>query len=280
MHTNTCANCNYHFQEGDIYCSRCSQKADTHKLTVGHLFHELFHAVTHADKGVVLLVKHLAIHPGKVAREYAAGKRKKYFNPFTFVLICLSIFVLINSTFHVLDTSVPADPAVLKQLPTKEAQEKYLGLIRRTAEFNHFITNKTNLLYLLAIPLYASILWLFFRRKSFAEHLVANMYFNAFLALFSSLILMPLLTLAKGTPYQTFAIVLLFAVQIGYLSWAYYDFLGLKQKRSVIKVLAAVVLILIIWTALTGAVALYYVFRENAWAIVKVLSKQYIGANF
>jgi hypothetical protein len=277
MLTTSCANCGYHFREGDIYCSQCSQKIDTHKLTVPHLFHELFHAVTHADKGILVLMKNLATNPGLVAGEYAEGKRRKHFNPFTFVLICLSLFVLINSTFQILDTSVHPDPAIMKQLPTKEAQDKYIGLLTRSAEVNQFITKRSNLIYLLAIPFYSVILWLFFRRKSYAEHLVASMYFNAFLALATSLVLIPLISIGRSTVYNVYFMVVVYAVQICYLSWAYYGFLGLKRRISFGKVFFTVFLAMMLWSIITGAIAFYYIFGDKAWLIVQQMIKQYLG---
>jgi hypothetical protein len=69
------------------FCSRCGQNADVHRITVGHLVHEFTHAITHADKGFLLLVKELLRKPGTVPREYLEGKRKKYFNPFSFLVI-------------------------------------------------------------------------------------------------------------------------------------------------------------------------------------------------
>lgn len=74
-----CKNCGTAF-EGK-FCPNCSQKAATHRLTLGHFIHETTHALTHTDKGILLLIKELFVRPGIVAREYVEGKRKKYFNP-------------------------------------------------------------------------------------------------------------------------------------------------------------------------------------------------------
>src|SRR5689334_17205611 len=89
-----CKNCEGSF-EGK-FCSNCGQKADIHRITLKHLFHELFHAITHADKGILLLAKDLLTRPGYVAREYLDGKRKKYFNPLSFMVItaAVSAFVI------------------------------------------------------------------------------------------------------------------------------------------------------------------------------------------
>src|SRR5689334_23434282 len=87
-----CKNCSTEF-EGK-FCPNCSQKANTHRFTIGHFAHDAFHAVTHTDKGVLFLIKELFRRPGEVALEYNAGKRKKYFNPITYLLLvsALQIF--------------------------------------------------------------------------------------------------------------------------------------------------------------------------------------------
>ncbi|GEM_PF-4297466 len=84
MHPTDCLNCGAAWQPGMNYCPQCGQKTDIHRLTFTHILHEFFHAFTHADKGIFHLLKGLATQPGTVAREYVEGKRKKYFNPFTF----------------------------------------------------------------------------------------------------------------------------------------------------------------------------------------------------
>src|SRR5687768_6081335 len=96
----TCKNCELPF-EGK-YCPNCSQKADTHRFTLGHIGHEIFHAFTHADKGIIFLIKELLLRPGKVASEYAAGKIKKYFSPLTFYLLisAFTLFAISKSNFY------------------------------------------------------------------------------------------------------------------------------------------------------------------------------------
>jgi hypothetical protein len=90
----TCKNCE-NTVEGN-YCPNCSQKADTHRFTLKHFAHDFLHAFTHADKGIFLLMKELIIRPGKVATEFNAGKRKKYFNPITYLLIVMALQIYLS----------------------------------------------------------------------------------------------------------------------------------------------------------------------------------------
>lgn len=63
MQAHQCLNCNHTLATTDKYCSNCSQTAHTHRFTFGHLMHEVFHAFTHADKGILLLAKGLLTQP-------------------------------------------------------------------------------------------------------------------------------------------------------------------------------------------------------------------------
>ena len=47
----------------------------TGRLHLHDIGHALVHAVTHADHSIFSLIKDLALHPGRVAREYVEGKR-------------------------------------------------------------------------------------------------------------------------------------------------------------------------------------------------------------
>lgn len=88
-----CKNCDAVF-EGN-FCPNCGQKSDTHRITFGHFLHEFFHAFTHTDKGILLLMRSLIARPGHVAREYLDGKRKKYFNPLSFLVIISSVYAYV-----------------------------------------------------------------------------------------------------------------------------------------------------------------------------------------
>ena len=100
MSSPNCLNCEENLEVSAKFCPQCGQKTSTHRLTIAHILHDGLHALTHADKGIFHLLKDLAVKPGIVAREYIAGKRKRYFNPFTFFLIMMGLFVVSASYFN------------------------------------------------------------------------------------------------------------------------------------------------------------------------------------
>jgi hypothetical protein len=99
--TTRCLNCDASLSAGQAFCSVCGQSSDTHRLSLHDITHALVHVFTHADRSVFSLVRDLAHKPGRVAREYVAGKRRRYFNPFTFAIVVIGVVA----------------PVVLAQLP-------------------------------------------------------------------------------------------------------------------------------------------------------------------
>lgn len=73
------------------HCHECGQKGQTGRLTLHDLFHEVWHVLTHTDKGVLKLIKDLFIQPTVVYEGYFGGQRKKYFSPILFFLVTAGI---------------------------------------------------------------------------------------------------------------------------------------------------------------------------------------------
>jgi len=80
-----CKNCNTNF-EGN-YCNNCGQKAGEERFTLKHLPGEFLHGFYHVHGGLLYTIKELFIRPGETLRGYIYGKRVKYFNPFTYLLL-------------------------------------------------------------------------------------------------------------------------------------------------------------------------------------------------
>jgi hypothetical protein len=165
MQQTNCLNCGYK------YCPQCGQTTDTHKLSLSHIWHDLLHAVTHADKSIFSLIRHLLFNPGKVAAEYVEGKRKKYFNPFAFLVLVVGIasLILISSGF----TNFAGNPR-MQGNPV-------------SAFFNKHI----NLIIFLNVPLLGMFSSLFFRKsgRNFAENLVLAAYTSGERSVFFSIVI-------------------------------------------------------------------------------------------
>jgi hypothetical protein len=80
-----CKNCNTIF-EGN-YCNICGQKAGEKRFMLGNLPGEFLHGFYHVHSGLLFTIRELFIRPGETLRGYIYGKRVKYFNPFTYLLL-------------------------------------------------------------------------------------------------------------------------------------------------------------------------------------------------
>lgn len=258
----TCPNCAGSLNSQDQFCSQCGQAAHLHRFNMPHVFHEFFHALTHADKGLLHLLAALAIRPGVVAREYVLeGKRKKYFNPFTFLALSVGIVLFANSLFSPYTRPSPTTESVAtRHYDTEQQRQKMLGFVERRHKFMTFLEKRGNIVIFLAVPVIALVYWLFFRRTgvNYAEHLVAHVFFTGFYVLVMSLILNPLgRHLPDGPQYSLLPLL----VHMLYLTLAYYQFLSYRSLPNLAKTGLAALLAMICWSLVSaGAGALYITF--------------------
>lgn len=227
--TNQCRNCGTIFT--DVYCNHCSQKIH-HRITIGHIWHDALHAITHADKGIFYLMRQLFIRPGVVASEYIIdGKRKKYFNPFSYVLILgsLATFVAVNSHFMekslgILDASSLAKPGMKKMIEYMEYATKYYNAIQ-----------------LSQIPFFALGTFLLFRRNRlfYAEHLTLHCFVTAQNIIFS-IIIMVISGFMSNVSVNISVISIL--INLFYYLWATKQFFGGKPFSGYAKAFLSYVL--------------------------------------
>ncbi len=81
-----CLNCGHPLDLSDKYCPNCSQANSTKKLTLLDFFEEFFSNYFSYDSKLWQTLAALLLKPGKITREYIAGKRLSYTNPFRFLL--------------------------------------------------------------------------------------------------------------------------------------------------------------------------------------------------
>lgn len=153
------------------FCQNCGQSADIHKITIRHLLHEFFHALTHADKGFLFLIKELIIRPGYVANEYLEGKRKKYFNPLSFLVIASAIWALVVLKSGYFEAMGSSQTRGTYQIP-KEIARYFSESMRIIIQHGKIIT------LIITAPLLGFLTWIFFRKRknTFAENLVLHAF--------------------------------------------------------------------------------------------------------
>jgi hypothetical protein len=225
--TVTCKNCGDLVSPGMQFCPGCGQSARTRRLDLHHILHDLIHVFVHADKGFLYLTRELSRRPGHVAREYVEGQRKRYFNPFSYLVLTIAVSAFITNYFQLLE----ADP-------------------QHANPVSAMISKNINLVFLASVPVLAAITRMLFSRNryNYAEHLTLHAYLGGFRVFFYILIFTPLVIFFRQYYYSALGIYL--ALWGAFTGWAYYQFFGGKKWVIVLKTLASLVIAQIVMTTL------------------------------
>ena len=241
MQTSQCLNCSFDFKAGEKFCTNCGQKTETHRLNVTHIGHDILHAVTHADKGILHLIKELAFNPGLVAKEYVQGKRKKYFNPFSFLFLVVGIASIFLSMSGFVDfganAKVPANP------------------------ISNFLNKHINLIILLNVPFLSFFSWLLFKKNknNYAEHLVLAAFVSGERSVFFSVLIAPIWMLLHN--YYTLLLSVYIFCWLIYFGWTCSQFFTGKKWINFSKgVLVGVLTQLITMVLITAFFYIYFAF--------------------
>ncbi len=94
-----CLNCGHPLDISDRYCPNCSQANSTKKLSIKDFLDEFFVSLISYDSKLLKTLGALLMRPGKITKDYIAGKRVSYTNPFRFLLsLTIIYFLMINFT--------------------------------------------------------------------------------------------------------------------------------------------------------------------------------------
>lgn len=252
-----CANCDSVFESK--FCPNCGQKADIHQISIKTVAHDLLHAFTHTDKGFLLTIKELIKRPGIVAKEYINGKRKKYFNPLSFLVITMAVSAYLSFKSGYFESFAPKKTkTTTEQQDTKKpVEQKQLDTFARVRmEAYRIIIHDGKMLGLVLItPLITILSWIFFRKPKhgIAEHFVLQSYLFGLSNIFRVVLFIPLFIITglnvKIIDY-VFQILFLF-----YLILGFHQFFRNRIFFTIIKsILILVLFIFLFWYSIWGYV--------------------------
>jgi hypothetical protein len=243
-----CANCNSTVDTA--FCSACGQKSEVHRITATHLAHEGFHSVTHADKGFLLLVKELISRPGFIAKEFIEGRRKRYFNPLSFLVISSALLAYLGSITGYMDKLTGASGGRAGGRISAEWQEVF----QIAANSGKWLT------LLFMAPLFALLSWVFFLRKkyNYAEHFVLHAFIFGEAAILRMVVFIPLFLIVPQytTVLNMVAYELIYLI---FLTVAYKQFFQQHLALTIVKV----VLIRVLFVVLFWVMIYSYVVTKN-----------------
>ncbi len=254
MEQHTCINCGNIFE--NKFCNNCGQQT-THRYTVAHVFHEVTHVFTHADKGIFSFAWHIISKPGIVALDLVEGKRKRYFNLFQFLLLIVGVttFLISKTDFIVQATKTINTTNDVKMSAKLGAAQQEISLLMQ--KYN-------NILQMLLIPIFSLFSWLFFARKkyNYAEtivlHTASSAQTNVFAIATTSLFF--LMNNSKG-----FAIIAVLSIFVMLFSFtiSYRQFFKFSIGRSFLYAFLVVISTYVIQIILTAVITILLVIASG-----------------
>lgn len=219
-----CKNCGS--QVSGNFCSGCGQRADTQRLNMRFILHELQHGLIHFDKGVLYTAKQLLTRPGHTIREFLEGKRVRHFQPLSFAIVLATFYGLL---WHYLIFDRLHASLIDPRKDITRASGKIITWITE-----HFVFDG-----LILIITSTMVSYVIFKKRKYnvAEHLILNTYLMG-LFLIVSLLVFPIvyifgnaLTLQYGIVQQGFLLVL--------MCWCYSQFFNNTSKAKIISLTLA-----------------------------------------
>ena len=112
---NHCLNCENQLSEEDNFCSRCSQKRTTGRISFGQLVLQFFEDTINWDARLFRSIRDL-FFPGRLTNEYFKGRHVPYWQPLRLFLFMAALqMVVVSSTFNKVNSSVQKANESVKQ---------------------------------------------------------------------------------------------------------------------------------------------------------------------
>jgi hypothetical protein len=248
----TCPSC--HAAVGSRFCGECGQRRREGRLTLRSTLSRWWNDVSSLDRGFLHTVVALSLRPAEVVRDYLQGRTVRYTTPLKYLLVTVALITFLTLKLDLaamMEDGYRAGADFMSASPDRASES--------TADVAMLLREYMNVLMIAAVPFSALCTWLLFRRAglNLAEHLVFNVYVYGHQCLIFSTAYLSLLagvgalaTNALGTALSTV-----------YFVWAAVSFFGYSRFSAFLRALAAVVLTLIAYSAVSAVFMLAYTGR-------------------
>ncbi|MEN9457941.1 MAG: hypothetical protein RL135_515 [Bacteroidota bacterium] len=271
-----CKNCSKHF-EGN-FCSFCGQKKYTDKdKSLAHIFEEALHFLTHFEGSFFTSIKTILFYPGKLAVEYCAGIRKKYYKPISLFFMVVIIYLLnpmysgLNQEYRYFkDNNVygsMAKAAIVKKMANASITET--DLMVEYGQKSKSLSKVLLFVFILSSTVFLSLLY-YKQHKWLFDHVILATEINTIFILLI-FILFPLLMLLIGTIFRIDEDVISdeFFALISFIAFFTYNSVAFKTmfNESTIKTILKSLAFTILHTLFFIFVYRFIVFKVTLWFI-------------
>lgn len=130
-----CLNCGQPLHRNDNFCSECGQK-NINRISISELISNFFSGFFAFDNQFFRTLKPLLFKPGKVAKDYTTGLRKRYTNPFVFLLHTIILYFIINGVLNLF--SIDKRYELLKEKQDYISQQKINDFFSKKGQITFF----------------------------------------------------------------------------------------------------------------------------------------------
>ncbi|WP_130735331.1 DUF3667 domain-containing protein [Flavobacterium sp. J27] len=238
-----CKTCDTLLDSNAKFCSHCGAKIVHDRLSFKGTMEEFIGPFLSWENNFWRTFVGLFKTPKEVLEAYIHGARKKYFQPFSYLILYTTIAVLFYKLFPLPDiydfTANFSEGAKDPNVPQIDMKKFYSNF------YNYY-----NFIIILTIPLYSLLTYLTFKRKgnNFFEHLVFNSYLQTNIG-YVSIVIQILLLHILHQPSPFFTIQILFSVCFSV--YAFKKLYLLSTKQIVIAILKFWGLALLMYLILT-----------------------------
>ena len=202
-----CKTCNNPYENTAQYCSNCGAKIVDDRLSLKGTWEEFIGPFFSWDNNFWRTFIGLFTNPKDVLEAYISGARKKYFQPFSYIILYATIAVFFYKFFP-LDIIFDYSEGFTKGYNSTNSTGNVPKIDMKG--FMETLMSYYNFFVLLLIPIYALTSYIIFNKRghNFFEHLVFNSYLQTNLG-FISLVLQVVLVNIIGMSFGTYSILFL-----------------------------------------------------------------------
>ncbi|MCK6607323.1 MAG: DUF3667 domain-containing protein [Flavobacterium sp.] len=202
-----CKTCNNPYENTAQYCSNCGAKIVDDRLSLKGTWEEFVGPFFSWDNNFWRTFIGLFTNPKDVLEAYISGARKKYFQPFSYIILYATIAVFFYKFFP-LDIIFDYSEGFTKGYNSTNSSGNVPKIDMKG--FMETLMSYYNFFVLLLIPIYALTSYIIFNKRghNFFEHLVFNSYLQTNLG-FISLVLQVVLVNIIGMSFGTYSILFL-----------------------------------------------------------------------
>ncbi len=250
-----CKTCNNPYENTAQYCSNCGAKIVDDRLSLKGTWEEFIGPFFSWDNNFWRTFFGLFKNPKDVLEAYISGARKKYFHPFSYIILYATIAVFFYKFFPldiIFDYSEGFAKGFNSTNPSGNAPKIDMkGFMETLMSYYNFFV-------LLLIPVYALTSYIVFntRDHNFFEHLVFNSYLQSNLG-FVSLFLQVVLVNMLGMNFGTYSILFLLLF-ILFTLYAFKDLYNQNLKQCIVSGIKYLFLFIVLYFGIIIVVSLLF----------------------